>query len=504
MGHLESSSNQSIHDIAGSLAKGMAKYAVGGTAARGLALISLPVYMRFLTPHDFGVQALALLNENILILLAGFVVTNAVSKYYVETSPNRQLQEQVVGSAFLFMLTISIILFIIVQLAANPICRWTMEYSKSNVWVIRILGFSFIANMFSAFVQMLWQMGQQIRLYFINAMLRQILSFVFGLLFVSWFHWGIIGLMGGWLISSLAVAIWSLHWFFRHFKLTFHGPSLKKLLEYGFPLLPAALITLALNGFDRYWLKSKIGLDAVGIYAIAVSIASSANLVLITPFKQIWAPFMWRMRRRQDEKDLHRHVFTYYMTGQMYALCVCTASIGLAMKLVAHDRPVYLQSTYLIPVLFAGMIFFGAYDMLSSGYYFEDKTHYYTMTVVISTICNVLLNIVLIPLYSQWGAAWSYLFAYIVFAVLSLVYARPFFEVPYEWGRIVKMIALMIMVLIVAVSIHLIGGLIAGVCSIVVMIGVPPVLVWRYIFTSEEQHWLSMKLRQWIPGIELI
>jgi peptidoglycan biosynthesis protein MviN/MurJ (putative lipid II flippase) len=48
---------------------------------------------------------------------------------------------------------------------------------------------------------------------------------------------------------------------------------------------------------------------------------------------------------------------------------------------------------------------------------------------------NVLLNLILIPLYGSMGAAWSTLIAYVVLALVAYLVNQRIYPIPFEIGR---------------------------------------------------------------------
>src|SRR6266581_8636748 len=121
------------------------QYAVGGILARALTVVSIPLYLRFLNTEEFGLQAIALLNENILAIISGYAITNAVGKYYTEAN-GPKAKGIVVGTAVVALTVAGGVLAACWQAAAEPLARLTMDGSETSISLVRLAGVSFVGT----------------------------------------------------------------------------------------------------------------------------------------------------------------------------------------------------------------------------------------------------------------------------------------------------------------------------------------------------------------------
>src|SRR5438034_7690851 len=64
------------------LLSGAVQYSISSVLARSVTFLAVPIYLHFLTSRQFAIQAIALLNEQILLIIAGYAITNALGKHY--------------------------------------------------------------------------------------------------------------------------------------------------------------------------------------------------------------------------------------------------------------------------------------------------------------------------------------------------------------------------------------------------------------------------------------
>src|SRR5690606_17645908 len=65
------------------------------------------------------------------------------------------------------------------------------------------------------------------------------------------------------------------------YKLIFNVTILKKMLIFSLPLVPSSIAIFFNLYLDRLIIKSQLGLDAVGLYAVAYKFATIINLVIV-------------------------------------------------------------------------------------------------------------------------------------------------------------------------------------------------------------------------------
>jgi O-antigen/teichoic acid export membrane protein len=81
-------------------------------------------------------------------------------------------------------------------------------------------------------------------------------------------------------------------------------------------------------------------------------------------------------------------------------------------------------------------LFLGIFFNLSFWYKLNDLTRFGAYIALIGSGITVLLNILLVPLYSYAGAAWGRFIAYVVMMWLSYYWGQKHYPVRYEWKKI--------------------------------------------------------------------
>jgi O-antigen/teichoic acid export membrane protein len=418
----------------GQLVSGTARYFVIGAASRAVQLASIPILLRMLTPGEFGVQAVALLNEQLLMIVAGYAFTNAITKHYSESRHDDGAAGRVVGTAVAGVLVAGGAAFVVWQAAAPVIARLALDDSSDALVVTRLVGVSAVANLVVTLVTTVWQLDQRFRPFAVATIGQYVLAAVLGVALVA-AGAGPVGVVAGWTVASCLVALGAALLLRRELPLAADRDTARVLLAYGGPLVPAALLMLVLTTNDRYLLANLDGLRAVGVYAAILTVVNGLNTGLVGPFKRSLLPMMWRLRGDPGEVAFHRRAFTLYWVAQGWILL---GLLGFGEPLLAAfgGDDAFSDSAGALAVVYGGFVLLNAYEFLSAGYFFEGRTVYYPITVAASTVVALLWNVGLVPVWGIWAAAWSNPVSYGVFALLSWRFGRRWFDVPYAWRQI--------------------------------------------------------------------
>jgi O-antigen/teichoic acid export membrane protein len=96
----------------------------------------------------------------------------------------------------------------------------------------------------------------------------------------------------------------------------------------------------------------------------------------------------------------------------------------------------YWEALAIVPIILLANLFLGIYHNLSVWYKVTDRTKYGAYISVFAAVVTLVLNYVLIPLIGYMGSAIATLAAYGSMMVLSYLYGRKYYDVPYELKKI--------------------------------------------------------------------
>lgn len=147
------------------------------------------------------------------------------------------------------------------------------------------------------------------------------------------------------------------------------------------------------------------GIAENGLFAIATKIPSIITIVTEI-FLQAW---LLSAIEEYDSDDRDRFYSTVYQYYKFILIAMSVAIIPLVRPLFEyffqHD---YTSAWRFVPPLVLGVVFYGLSQFLWSSYIVSKKTRGATITSLISGVTNVVLNILLIPIWGGHGGSYCY------------------------------------------------------------------------------------------------
>ena len=148
---------------------------------------------------------------------------------------------------------------------------------------------------------------------------------------------------------------------------------------------------------------------------------------------------IYRMMNDPGNKRFYARLLTYYTYGTMiFALAMMV--FGMEITKLFARRVEYFDAWYIFPFIIYSIVFGMMKDVATTGLSISKKTKVIAATVIITAVLNLVLNILLIRLWGNQGAALSKMLSMLVFFALTLYYAQKAYPIPYELKRIAIML----------------------------------------------------------------
>ena len=209
--------------------------------------------------------------------------------------------------------------------------------------------------------------------------------------------------------------------------------------HFGMPLVPSALALWAINFIDREFIVWYKGHAEVGVYSVAIKIASILTFVMVA-FRTAWPAFAYSI---EDDREARR-TYAFVLTYLLAVACWVALALGALAPWWVHlltSRHSYFRAEKGVALLaFAGAMYAG-YTVLAIGSGRARRTQLNWVVTGAGAAVNVGLNFWLIPAYGMVGASISTAAAYVVLFVGMTLYAQHVYPVRYQWRRVVTVVA---------------------------------------------------------------
>jgi O-antigen/teichoic acid export membrane protein len=353
---------------------------------------------RYLGPAQFGVFsyaiAFAALFSNIAKLgLDGIVVRELV------LTPN--LRDLYLGTAFWLKLGGAFVAFVAVALAT----QLTSNDRTTNLYILIIAGgtifqsfevvdFYFQSQVLSKFVS-ICKLTQLL----LSSLLKLYLIYIGAELF-----WFVLVSLADQMILALslyfAYRYQKLHGFYRHF-----DPMIAKhLLQDSWPLIFSGLVVMIYMRIDQIMIKEMLGEKEVGLYAAAVKLSEVWYFVPMIITQSLFPAIV--SAKNTSEKLYYTRLQRLYTSLLWMAIAVAVSMTFFSDWLVTllYGEAYKDAGQVLMIHIWAGV--FVSLGVASSNWFTSENLQKYAFyRTLLGAIINVILNLILIPIYGLIGAA---------------------------------------------------------------------------------------------------
>jgi O-antigen/teichoic acid export membrane protein len=427
------------------LSRDLAIYGVGDVAVSVVNFALLPVYVRYLTETDYGLLAQLGAVEVIAKILFRCGLDGSFMRFYYDYEDARDRQ-RLASTIFFFIISVNALLLTASVIAAPHIAArlfgWTeglpLADRQMNVLALRLVLVNTFVMGFTFLPFHLLRMQKRAAEFSLLTLARSTSTLLLRIVFVMALGFGVLGLVvADIIVSALVLAILARP-FARLIQPLFSRKMLRESLSFGLPRVPHAFAQQIMAVGDRLILPAFRSIGEIGVYSMGVSFALTQKLFL-SAFESAWAPFYYATARERDG----RRVFAVVTTYGFGVLAVMTAGLAaIAADLVqAMVGDVYAPAARVVPWIAVGVLLQGIYLLTSIGLNITKHTRYYPVSTAVAAGISVVLNLLLIPRYGIFGAAWANAAAYGVQAALAFRFSQRFYPIEYEWGRLARVSA---------------------------------------------------------------
>lgn len=227
------------------------------------------------------------------------------------------------------------------------------------------------------------------------------------------------------------------------FQARFDWKLYKEILKYSYPLLIAGLAGTINEALDRILLKHLIPLEQNPMEQLGIYGANYKLAVLMTLFVQMFKyaaePFFFSKSGEKDAKKLYADVMMFFVVCGLFIFLLVNLYLDYFILFIGSD---FREGVQIVPVVLLANLVMGIFFNLSIWYKLTNKTRFGAVLVLLGAVITVVINTLFIPRYGYVASAWAHLFCYSTMVILSYIWSRKHYAIPYRAGRIMIYIAL--------------------------------------------------------------
>ena len=224
----------------------------------------------------------------------------------------------------------------------------------------------------------------------------------------------------------------------RRLSLKVDRPLFRRMMRFGLPTMPAELSLYSLSFVDRIIIARSLGLAEAGLYSLAIKVSQSVN-VLVRGFQLAFPPLAYSITDDDEARNAYSAVVTWFVV----IMAGVVTSIWLTAPWIVRifAAPEFFDAQEAVGPVAAGTALYALYMVLLVVLGRTGRTEFNFPATLAGVGTNIGLNLLLVPVWGIVGAGVSLVISYAVVLVLMYVFTQRLFPVPYEWGRLAKVIA---------------------------------------------------------------
>lgn len=409
-------------------------YGLGQVSGRAVQVLLVPVITLALTPAVFAIADLVQTYSALLVFVLVMGMDAALVRFFYH-EPDRDARRTMVTSSLVYRVITSLLAAALVALLARPLATALLgsdDYVKYVMVGAACLPFTMLVLFANDVLRVTFQPWKFVALNIVQTVVTGGLT----LWWVMRGEHGVIGVLYGKLAGDALSALLGLVLLRPSLALRFDGAVLRRMLGFGLPLLPAALAYGFVSSSDRYFLQRTHGLDAVGVYAVAVKFFTVV-MMGVSAFSLAFFPFAHARAHSPDAPRLYARVLALYVA--------LASGAALAIGLFAPEvlsilvQPAYRGAAEPVQLLTFAAVAYGAYYVACLGVQLSLRTSLLAWTGIGGAVAAVAANALLAGPYGMMGSAAATLIGNGALAVSTYAVSQSVYPLPYRGRRLLAL-----------------------------------------------------------------
>lgn len=398
-------------------------------ALKGLILI--PILTKTFGSVNYGIWAQVTIIVSMLSPLAIMGLDSAFIACIA--GKDKDTMKKAFSAILLFVIFISIAISIPLIIFSQSISALILDNSQNSLYIV-LAAFVILETILLSMCKLWYRINEVASVYaivniiqaFSAAILAAVVAFsngtIFELIFVT-------------AISEFLIVIILLLHIVK--KWGYSPPDfslLSELVIFGVQVLPVGYAMWILTASNRLFLGYYETLAAVGVFSVAYNFGYTITNMLFGPIWVMYPPKAAELFNQKKMEDL-QVIFNYSIKaalGLMIPAVIGFSLLGSAI-FALFTSPEFSTGAQIVPFIALGFMFHlvGSYFVLTLG--FVRRQIYGVITIFAAAGLNIILNILLIPVYGIYGAAIALCLSFAAEMLLEIWLGNKYLHYNFDW-----------------------------------------------------------------------
>jgi O-antigen/teichoic acid export membrane protein len=418
-----------------------AAYQFGDIIAKGIALVTIPLYTRHISPAGYG-AANSLLTA---VILASIFLRVGVGEAFIRFyffDEDEQRRARIARTATATVAWTTTLASLLALVFAGEISKLLLGNHDPLLIDCAIVGLWSFTNIEMAYAQL--RVDERARAYVFASGANVGMTVIFTVALVVVAGQGARGLLLG-NFGASAIVVLGLWWVLRRrFSLRVHWQDLRAMLRFGLPTVPAEASVYALQVADRFYIYRSYSHAAAGEYSVALQFATVV-FVIVRGFQYAWPPLAYSIESDSEAARLYSIVTTYFVL----ATGIVVAGVALLGRWIVRllAAPQYFGAHSALPWLALAWTLYGLYQVMIVITGRARATSRNLPAALAGLLVNIALLLLLVPHGGAGlgiaGAGIALCGAYVAMLLVMHLLTRRLFAVGFQWRRLAQATAIL-------------------------------------------------------------
>ena len=388
-------------------------YTIGNMLIKGIAFISTPLFARLMLPSDYGVVNNYLAYESIFCVFVGLLLYSSVknAKYEFSDTFDKYISN---------IIFINILTTIIFAVLINIFSGFFEKITGLNTKLQNLLVFNCFSNsiyyIFSNYISLNYEYKKYLIASGFNAIFNIIISLLLMLTVLK--NDPSTARVIGYFVPIAIIALFVSGSFFKKAKPDLNREQISFGLKFSLPLIPNGLSDILLSQFDRLMIRNMAGDWELGIYSLSYNIYAIIG-VLRNSLDMVWGPWCYKQLSSNDNSMIKKRAAQY--AGGICILSCLLILISPEIVFILGSKE-YISAKYSAIPLIVASFFVMLNTLPTHVLYFYKKTKFVSLSAIMATVLNVVLNVIFIKLYGYIAAAYTTTASYLLLFILNFIF----------------------------------------------------------------------------------
>ncbi|SEH46570.1 Membrane protein involved in the export of O-antigen and teichoic acid [Ruminococcus flavefaciens] len=411
------------------LAKNIGLLTLSSFSTKLLLFLLVPLYTNILTTTEYGINDLFYTTIGILVPVLTLNIQDAVMRFSLDTKYDNN---KVLSVGLRYLVFGSVIVIAVLGLNyCFAFFEFQYIFKKYAVYFFLMFFSQALSGLITAYARGIDRIADLS----VSSVINSVIVIASNILFLVVFKWGLIGYFWANIIGPILQCVYLIFriGILKNFDIRKTDLNVaKEMKTYSCPMIINTISWWVNNASDKYIVIYFLGLAANGVYSVAAKIPSILS-VLQSIFAQAWTLSAVKDYDPEDKNGFFAKTYATYNCAMTICCSVIIASDKILAKyLYAKD---FFSAWKYAPWLTIAILF-GAMSGYLGGLFSAVKdSKVFGRTTLMGAICNITLNLILVPVIGIIGAAIATTVSYCSVWISRMLYSKKYIKLKIKIQR---------------------------------------------------------------------